>query len=192
MTPTITLGLFILFLALTPGPVNLLLMTCGAQYGVQTCMAFNLGTVISFTLLNLAVGFGIGGFIAESSVIQTLLKFISGGYMIWLAVQSWNPHHKRPITESHFTVQNGFLLSLINPKAWAALILVWTDFADELGPFVIQIITIVGIFLIVQITCQTIWCSMGALLGHSIKQSVLMIRTMIVVTVTIILTILIM
>ena len=193
MNPIITFGLFIFFLSITPGPISLLLMICGAQYGIQACIPFNLGTVISFTLSNFSVGFGFGAFLSESFIIQTILKFISATYMIWLAIQSWNPRHNNlSVTESYFTVQNGFLIALLNPKAWAALILVWTDFAGNLGSFTVQIMLIVSIFLVVQITMQTTWCGLGALLGHSFKQSVLMIRAMVIVTVSVILTILIM
>ena len=193
MNPIITFGLFIFFLSITPGPISLLLMLCGAQYGIQACIPFNLGTVISFTLLNFSVGFGFGAFISESFIIQTILKFISAIYMIWLAIQSWNPRHNTlSVTESYFTVQNGFLICLINPKAWAALILVWTDLAGNLGSFIVQIMLIVSIVLVIQITMQTTWCSLGALLGRSFTQSVWMIRAMVIVTVSVILTILIM
>ena len=86
----ISLYVFIIFVAGTPGPANLLAMLAGSQKGFKPCIGFIIGLVAGKIPLDILVGLGIGIILIEYSTIYTLFKYISAGYMIYLAVITWN------------------------------------------------------------------------------------------------------
>ena len=70
-------------MVITPGPANMVLMIGGAQKGVRACFGFIIGVIFGKILLNLLFGFGFGLFLSDQPLLLQILKFISGGYMIW-------------------------------------------------------------------------------------------------------------
>lgn len=189
MEAFVYLAVFIASMTSTPGPGNLLMMTGGANYGVKHCMKFNLGLMVGFGLQNVATGLGLGVLIRESENIQLILKFVSAGYMIWLAIQSWNSNPKSS-PSSQFTFVKGFLLHPLSPKSWLMLIIAWTEFNSALGDFPIQILTMFSFFFLGQLIFHTGWCWMGSLLGRTIQNSLLLTRSLVVLTIVVILAVL--
>jgi len=112
---------FSLAMSISPGPVNMVIVSSGASYGIRKTFLFVSGGTIGFTLLLLFVGLGFSKVI---DLYPYLLKYlaIAGSlfivYMGYLMATS-NPgldikEHKQP------TFIQGFLLQWLNPKAWIA------------------------------------------------------------------------
>ena len=177
---------FILFMVATPGPANLLMMIGGAQQGVASCIGFILGLVCGKACLNLAFGLGFGFFLAEQPLLANGLKFVSAGYMIWLALQSWNDRVVAGVGQSTFTFRHGVILHPLNPKAWVMVILVWSQFAPALGTLEIQLVLVTFGFAIIQLVFHTMWCFSGALLQRALPCSRWLTRSMILITVGIV------
>ena len=62
----ISLYVFIIFVAGTPGPANLLAMLAGSQKGFKSCIGFIIGLVAGKIPLDILVGLGIGIILIES------------------------------------------------------------------------------------------------------------------------------
>ena len=181
----LTLLIFILFMVATPGPANLLLMVGGAQQGVPACMGFIIGLICGKVFLNLMIGLGFGLFLTDQPLLANGLKFVSAGYMIWLALQSWNDN----IVVSgwnHFGFRRGVILHPLNPKAWIMVTIAWSQFAPALGAFEIQLVVVTGGFAITQLFFHTIWCLSGAMLQRALPRKRLVTRSMILITVAVI------
>jgi threonine/homoserine/homoserine lactone efflux protein len=177
---------FILFMVATPGPANLLVMIGGAQQGVATCMGFVLGLVCGKACLNLVFGLGFGLFLADQPLLANSLKFVSAGYMIWLALQSWNDRAAAGAGQSPFSFRHGVIVHPLNPKAWVMVILAWSQFAPALGPLEIQLVLVTAGFAVIQVVFHTMWCFSGALLQRALPRSRWLSRSMILMTVAVV------
>ena len=177
---------FILFMVATPGPANLLLMIGGAHQGIIACMGFILGLVCGKVFLNLLIGLGFGLFLADQPLIANGLKFISAGYMIWLALQSWDDSVEVNIGRNPLNFRRGVIVHPLNPKAWIMVILAWSQFAPELGALELQLVVVTAGFAVIQLVFHTIWCVSGALLQRALPRKRLLTRSMILITVAII------
>lgn len=174
---------FILLMVSTPGPANMVAMLGGAQVGVRACAGFIIGLVCGKILLNTLFGLGFGLFLAEHEVVTQSLKFVSAGYMIWLATRSWNDKPKSKTDKHHFDFRHGVLVHPLNPKAWVMVILAWSNFAPAIGSFEIQFIVVVSGFAIVQLFFHSLWCWTGQALGHAMRGSQRLTRSLILLTV---------
>ena len=175
---------FILFMVATPGPA--ILMMIGAQQGVASCIGFILGLVCGKVCLNLVFGLGFGFFLADQRLLVNGLKFVSAGYMIWLALQSWNDRVAIGVGQSPFSFRHGVIVHPLNPKAWVMVIFAWSQFAPALGPLEIQLVLVTAGFAIIQLLFHTMWCFSGALLQRVLPRSRWLTRSMILITVAIV------
>jgi len=181
--------LFVMFMVGTPGPANLIVMTGGARVGVIACLPFIAGVVSGKLILNVAVGLGLGILLVEQPWLQTALKFVCAAYMIWLAVQSWNPPEEQG-GDAAFTYPKGLFVHPLNPKAWVMVLLAWTDFAPALGGLGVQLAIVCGTFVVVQCVFHTLWCWSGEILGRAFDNSIVLARTLVVLTVAVVIAVL--
>jgi threonine/homoserine/homoserine lactone efflux protein len=114
---------FSLAMSISPGPVNMVIVSSGASYGVRKTFSFVSGATIGFTLLLLFLGLG---FYKVIDLYPSILKYlaIAGsffiiymGYLIALSKPELDiKEQKQP------TFIQGFLLQWLNPKAWIACV----------------------------------------------------------------------
>ena len=161
----LNLLIFIILMVGTPGPANLLVMIGGARHGVGKCSGF------------------IFGLIGGQPLLLQILKFASAGYMIWLAVQSWNSVGGGDADRHQFHFRQGVIVHPLNPKAWVMVLLAWTQFAPELGDGMIQLLLVPVTFAAVQLVCHTAWCAAGAFMQRAIPQQQLLTRALILLTI---------
>jgi threonine/homoserine/homoserine lactone efflux protein len=186
----ISLYVFIIFVAGTPGPANLLAMLGGSQKGFKSCIGFIIGLVAGKIPLDILVGLGIGIILVEYSTIYTLFKYISAGYMIYLAVITWNKKYvnSNTLQQSHqFSFKHAVIINPLNPKAWIVSSLAWSNFAPAIGDFPIQLIAVVLGFAICHLLFSSLWCWAGKLLGTILPNNIYLNRFMVIITILVVL-----
>jgi threonine/homoserine/homoserine lactone efflux protein len=72
----------------TPGPDNLMVLGMSMSKGRRQGIAFGLGCAVGCLSHTLLAVFGIGALVAASPVAFTALKWLGGGYLIWLGVNA--------------------------------------------------------------------------------------------------------
>ena len=179
----LNLLIFIILMVGTPGPANLLVMIGGARHGVGKCSGFIFGLIGGKLVLNIGCGIGLGLFLTGQPLLLQILKFASAGYMIWLAVQSWNSVGGGDADRHQFHFRQGVIVHPLNPKAWVMVLLAWTQFAPELGDGMIQLLLVPVTFAAVQLVCHTAWCAAGAFMQRAIPQQQLLTRALILLTI---------
>ena len=182
-----SLWAFIILMVGTPGPANLLAMSAGSQLGVYKCISFNLGLTLGKILLNTAMGLGLGVLLVNFTTFQTTIKFIGAGYMIYLALKSWNTNIKNNEGKPNIGWKQGILVHPLNPKAWVMTLIAWTEFGPQLGNFTVQFIVITSSFALTQIFVHNLWSLLGAILSRSLSNSTILSRALILITVAVIL-----
>ena len=188
-----TLLAFVAFMVGTPGPANLILMLAGVRQGLRQCIGFILGLIVGKIGLNLVIGFGFGIVLAEAPAWQMLLSYFSASYMTWLALKSW-PSSDVDIgnaepPQGHFRFRNGLFVHPLNPKAWVMCVLAWGNFAPELGDFSVQLPVVILTFGICQRWFHSLWCWLGTIMGKSFSNNVRLTRSMIIIAVVIVITV---
>ena len=186
-----TLLAFVAFMVGTPGPANLIVMLAGVHQGLRQCIGFILGLIVGKIALNLVIGFGFGIVLAEAPVWQMLLSYVSAGFMVWLALQSWpasdaDTNSAEP-AQDHFRFRNGLFVHPLNPKAWVMCVLAWGKFAPALGDFPAQLLVVILTFAICQLCLHSLWCWLGTVMGRSLRNNVRLTRAIIISTVIIVL-----
>ena len=182
-----SLWAFIILMVGTPGPANLLAMSAGSQLGFYKCISFNLGLTLGKILLNTAMGLGLGVLLVNFTTFQTTIKFIGAGYMIYLALKSWNTNIKNNEGKPNIGWKQGILVHPLNPKAWVMTLIAWTEFGPQLGNFSVQFIVITSSFALTQIFVHNLWSLLGAILSRSLSNSTILSRALILITVAVIL-----
>jgi len=114
---------FSLAMSISPGPVNMIIVSSGASYGVRKTFSFVSGATIGFTLLLLFIGLG---FFKVMDLYPSFLKFLSIAgslFIIYMGYMLASSTPELSITEQKQpTFIQGFLLQWLNPKAWIACV----------------------------------------------------------------------
>ena len=76
---------FAFVMAFTPGPNNVMLTASGVNFGMARTTPHMVGVVVGYAVLLCAAGGGVGALIVAFPAIQTALKIVGAGYMLWLA-----------------------------------------------------------------------------------------------------------
>ncbi|MEH6589595.1 MAG: LysE family translocator [Halioglobus sp.] len=115
------ISLFALTMSISPGPVNLICLSTGANYGFMRTLPFVLGAALAFTALLVAIGLGLSQVVARVSILMDVMAYLGCayicylGYKIAISTVSLETHEdKRP------GFAQGALLQWLNPKAWIA------------------------------------------------------------------------
>ncbi|MEL7464097.1 MAG: LysE family translocator [Pseudomonadota bacterium] len=125
-------ALAFLIAAATPGPANLALMGLSMRAGRRAGLAMSVGLTIGLAFWGLLVAMGLGAFVLGSVTALTILRFVGGAVLIWLAWKSARAAMRpaedaAPPPPQGRAFGAGLLLNLSNPKAaiaWAAAIAV--------------------------------------------------------------------
>ena len=177
---------FIVLMVSTPGPANLLTMASGAQQGFWKSIPFNIGLVSGKLVLNVAMAIGLATVIIAYPLISKLFAYISAGYIIWLALQGWNAHK----TENTKTLQLGFRQGLfvhpLNPKAWVMSLLAFSQFGAGFQQDWEKYALIPLSFLGAQLIFHSLWCLTGATLEKTLGASKLLNRSLILLTIAVV------
>ena len=126
MTLTIlfTMISFSFAMSITPGPVNMMIITSGINNGFAKTFSFISGASIGFTLLLILIALGLKSFLDEYPLFLEYLGYFGSSFIIYMgykiATSKPNLESENSIKELKF--YEGFLLQWLNPKAWAACI----------------------------------------------------------------------
>ena len=131
---------FSLAMSISPGPVNMIIVSSGANYGVRKSFAFVSGATIGFILLLAAMGMGLSQFVNTYPQILNTLAALGSLFILYLAylVASANPELK--IEQGKVpNFQQGLLLQWLNPKAWMACVSSVSLFSSPDSPHIFVI-----------------------------------------------------
>lgn len=151
----------------TPGPANLILMSAGSRWGLRACLPFIVGVTLGKFLLNLTLAFGLLALLKSHPLIEVSIQLISGAYMIYLAWQiaKLRLSQQKTADDRVFSFWAGLVVHPLNPKAWAMITYVYSQFTQPQQDWVLQVAIIACVFLTVQALVHPIWCWGGEVLA---------------------------
>lgn len=146
----------------TPGPANMAMMATGARFGFRAALPFVVGVILGKQLIIWPIGYGIMEVASQVPLIFEILKFLSAIYIIWLA---WRVANMR-LSSGESSVDapgfwSGLLVHPLNPKAWAMILVGFTNFVESDTTTFYATLYIAASLLIIQIICHPIWTLFG-------------------------------
>ncbi len=147
-------------MSISPGPVNMMIISSGINYGFKKTFAFISGATIGFTLLLVLIAFGFQNFLVSSPNFLLSIELIGSLFIIYMGYKiasSSSPINKKMHEEKTLKFYEGFLLQWLNPKAWLACIAGVSLFANNKTNLIVFII----IYFIVCYLCLSFWGVLG-------------------------------
>lgn len=114
-----------LAMSITPGPVNMMIISSGVNHGFKKTLPFISGATIGFTLLLILIGFGLMNILNHYPSLLSIMEILGASFIMYMG-------YKIATSRADITVKNqekkmlkfyeGFLLQWLNPKAWIACV----------------------------------------------------------------------
>jgi len=173
-TIIISMTIFALIGAISPGPVNIIATGAGANYGFMRALPFVLGTTISYTLVVFLVGIGLNAVLETYPQITRSLQYIGGAFLLYM---SYKIAMAKPITasqqqETELTALqtppsfiHGFLAQSLNPKAWLVSMSGVSLFVSTNSPASFYLL----IFCVISFSCCFFGVGTWAMIGQLIS-----------------------
>jgi threonine/homoserine/homoserine lactone efflux protein len=124
MSILLSMAAFALASSISPGPVNIVALSSGAQHGFQASMRHVTGATVGFTLLLLLVGIGLHEVLARMPALARFTQWAGAAFLLWMAWKlasddgslDLDGHRKAP------SLLVGAAMQWLNPKAWMAAV----------------------------------------------------------------------
>ena len=146
----------IIFLFITPGTPRIVIVSYSMNYGVQKCVWTALGDITANIIQATLVIFVIGSFISENPNFLNFFKWIGVAYILYLAFDIYNSRPKEITTnkdssKSFFSFfKDGFLVAGTSPKAWMFFPLIFPQFIDFNGNYLIQFLILITTYVVLD------------------------------------------
>ena len=151
---------FSLVMSITPGPVNLMIISSGINNGFYKTFSFISGATIGFTTLLILISFGFNTILKSYPIYLSIIEILGFCYIMYLSYQIVKSNNNIKLQKKTFKTlyfYEGFLLQFLNPKACLASISGVSMFSSSLESLVIFII----IYFIVCYLSLSFWGILG-------------------------------
>lgn len=155
----------------SPGPAIVSLAATGSTFGFRRGLPYLLGILLGNSTVLLMVATGITGMILALPAAVPVLTAIGLGYLLYLAYRIASAPVVRTAAEpgKQPTTGGGYLLSLVNPKAYAAIGAVYASGSivpDDPGlDTALKIAVLIG----VNVTVNTTWLGIGSVFSSALR-----------------------
>ncbi|MBO0594919.1 LysE family translocator [Nesterenkonia sp. E16_7] len=168
----LSLILFVVAGAGTPGPNNTIVMASGAAYGFRRTLPAVLGVNVGFPSMVLIVGIGLGQVLEQWPVILDILRPIGILYLLWLAYKiATGP---TTLTPKPGAKPPGFvqmaLFQFVNPKAWTLSVAALSTFTGFWDSFMLEVAVIALVACSFGAPFTVAWTLLGVGAGRIISQ----------------------
>ncbi len=166
----LSMAAFALASSITPGPVNLVALNCGARFGFRASARHITGATVGFTLLLLLIGLGLYELLERAPM---LMRGIQWGGVAFLLYMAWrlaaDDGRLEPAAAGNGpSALNGALMQWLNPKAWLASVAGMGLFAAN-GD-VLRVWLFAGLYFVICYGSIACWAGAGAFLSRYLQE----------------------
>ena len=123
MEQAFLMAVFAFSMSASPGPVNVIALSSGLNYGIAGSLRFVGGAAIGFTLLLLLIGLGLQAFADESDLLFDILTVFGVSLILYFGYKLITSDGDFSSSQTNApSFWQGFILQWLNPKAWGACI----------------------------------------------------------------------
>ncbi|HAS6233160.1 LysE family translocator [Vibrio vulnificus] len=168
------------FVSITPGMCMTLALTLGMSIGYKRTLWMMLGELVGVAVVSIAAVVGIAAVMLNYPMLFISFKILGATYLVYLGIQMWRSRGKLslsaetgPVSRANNwqLIMQGFITAIANPKGWAFMISLLPPFIDKSAPLPPQLLLLVGIILISEFVCMTLYATGGKGLKRLLGQS---------------------
>ncbi|EIV8465866.1 LysE family translocator [Vibrio vulnificus] len=168
------------FVSITPGMCMTLALTLGMSIGYKRTLWMMLGELVGVAVVSVAAVVGIAAVMLNYPMLFISFKILGATYLVYLGIQMWRSRGKLSLSaetgpasraNNWQLIMQGFITAIANPKGWAFMISLLPPFIDKSAPLPPQLFLLVGIILISEFVCMTLYATGGKGLKRLLGQS---------------------
>ncbi|MGS2717316.1 LysE family translocator [Eionea flava] len=160
-------------LVFSPGPANIVFALSGAKQGFKRSIPFLLGVDLVYIICSLIIGFGLGEFLKAYPTLLIVIKMLGIAYLFYLVYKFLKPASKREGgSVTVYTFYDGMILQALNPKGWTMLFLMFSLFLDGSFDHTKQVVYLVVMVAIMNISTHVIWLLAGTMITRYISNPI--------------------
>ncbi len=151
-------------IAYSAGPNNLMCASIGARYGFRKTLPFIAGVNSNIFLYSLLTGFGLGTVLESYPGIFKYIKYAGSIYILYLAYRFFRSSTSGGAEKENDKIPgywSGVILNALNPKAFTALLIMYSQFLDENLNVYFQVFILTVLVIIMSISSHFIWSAGG-------------------------------
>lgn len=173
MTVMISMIIFALIGAISPGPVNIIATGSGASFGFKRTLPHVLGATIAYTIIVFLAGIGVNQWLMVFPEINKTLQYVGSAFLLYMSykIATSVPVNNAQIDAKQITAEKlppsfieGALAQALNPKAWLVSMSGISLFVTVNS----QVMLNLFIFCLISFTVCFVGISTWAAIGHSI------------------------
>lgn len=165
MNLMMSMAAFALAASISPGPVNVVALSAGAQFGLRPTQWHVLGATVGFVVLLVFTGFGLHEVLQRYPMLTDLIRWAGMAFLIYLAwklaVDDGRLNVDKPTQPPSFW--HGAAMQWLNPKAWLAAVAGMGAFVADGDAHLIGLFAL--IYFVVCYLSVACWAYAGAFLG---------------------------
>lgn len=160
---------FALASSISPGPVNIVALSSGAQYGLAASMRHVTGATIGFTLLLLLIGLGMHELLVAWPQLTHIIQLAGAAFLLYMAYRLAVDDGKIDAGKaakgpSYF---HGAAMQWLNPKAWLASVAGMGTFVSN-GDHVL-VWQFAALYFVICYGSLACWAVAGTFLGKYLR-----------------------
>lgn len=165
-----SMALFALAASISPGPVNLLGLAYGVQYGFRASMRHVTGATMGFTLLLLLIGLGLHELLLHWPGVTEVIKWAGAVFLLYMGWKLFGADGVLGEGDAGRgpSYWQGALMQWLNPKAWLASVAGMGAFAGDDSLLVWQFSALYWAICYVSLAC---WAYAGMALGRHLQSA---------------------
>jgi threonine/homoserine/homoserine lactone efflux protein len=161
-----------LALAGSPGPATLSLAAAGAAFGARRVTAYLAGIVVGMVGVMAITASGVVALLLAMPGVAPVVTIAAAAYFIWLA---WRIATAPPLAAQQGdgkppTFAGGFVLSLVNPKGYAAMAALFSGFVLTRERLALDAGLKIALLTMVIVAVNLLWLLSGAALTRFFRE----------------------
>ena len=163
----LTFAIAVFVLAATPGPTLLSILGTGAAFGFRVGLNYVAGALVGANVVIVLVISGLANFLEGLPQIRVILIFISLCYLSYIAFQIAYSNSNSGIerTTNLLGFKDGVIIQLINPKAYAVALALFSGFPFSKQTLFVEIYLKLLITNVIFIPAYLAWLLAGVKLN---------------------------
>lgn len=149
----------------SPGPAPLALAATGATFGIRQGIPFLIGILMGLSFAITGAALGLATLFSAFPNVKLFCQFIGAAYMAYVAYKiATAPLASTNAPQLAPSLRDGFILNLINPKAYGAFLAIFSQFLLPTDSSVSSYVATGVTCLLVAAVVDSIWLALGGLL----------------------------
>ena len=171
MSVIFSMAAFALASSISPGPVNIVSLGCGARHGLRAALPHVTGATLGFTLLLLLIGLGLHEVLNQWPLLTQLIRFAGVIFLLYLAYQLASDNGQLGAAQEQKvpSALGGALMQWLNPKAWLACLAGMGAFVADGDVLMVWVFCL--LYLVICWLSLASWAWAGASLHGLLKRT---------------------